>query len=427
MSVEAAAPSLGVEYVRPWLYEAQREAIFDAKDANGDLARYSLIEASTKAGKTAGCMAWLVEQAILCTKGGNYWWVAPVYPQAKIAYRRIKRGLPKWAFKANETELTITLSNGAVLWFKTGEKPDNLYGEDVYGAVIDEASRVREDSWYAVRSTLTATRGPCRMIGNVKGRKNWFYRLCRRAQQGERGMSYHKLTAFDAVKGGVITAQEVEDAKRDLPEHIFRELYLAEPSDDGGNPFGLQHIEACIGEMSGKPPVAIGIDLAQAVDWTVVIGLDEDCRVCGLERWRKEAWSVTEERIIGIVGNTPTLIDATGVGKPIYERVRAARQQVQPFIFTPTTKQAIIGSLAVGVQNHELVFPDGPIREEMEEFEYVSTPSGVRYSAPEGYHDDCVTALGLAYACYKQLRPLGAQGIMAGVLTQVSPWFNRSN
>jgi hypothetical protein len=200
------------EYIRPWLYDAQERAIFCA-------ARYGVVEASTKAGKTVGCMAWLVEQAVL--NGGlnrNFWWVAPVYPQAKIAFRRIKAGLPVGSYLANESELTIRLlAPMSTIWFKTAEKPDNLYGEDVYAAVIDEASRCREDSWIAVRSTLTATRGPVRIIGNVKGRTNWHYRIARRAESGDDGYHYAKLTAYDAVAGGVLEAAEVEDAKRLLP------------------------------------------------------------------------------------------------------------------------------------------------------------------------------------------------------------------
>ena len=38
--------------------------------------------------------------------------------------------------------------------------------------MIDEASRMKEDAWTAIQSTLTATRGPVRIIGNVKGEKN---------------------------------------------------------------------------------------------------------------------------------------------------------------------------------------------------------------------------------------------------------------
>jgi hypothetical protein len=103
------------------------------------------------------------------------------------------------------------------MWFKSGEKPDNLYGEDVYAAVIDEASRLRPESFHAVRSTLTFTGGPVRCIGNVKGRKNWFYELCRKAEHGEPGYSYHKMTAYDAVAGGVFPESEIEDAKRACP------------------------------------------------------------------------------------------------------------------------------------------------------------------------------------------------------------------
>jgi len=33
---------------------------------------------------------------------------------------------------------------------------------------------------------------------------------------------------------------------------------------------------------------------------------------------------------------------------------------------------------------------------ELEAFEYVYTRTGVRYSAPEGLHDDCVCSLALA-------------------------------
>ena len=77
-------------YQRPWMYDRQREAIFAAE-------RIAVIEASTKSGKTVGCMVWLAEKAMEGRAGRNYWWVAPVYPQAKIAFRRLKRGLPPQA------------------------------------------------------------------------------------------------------------------------------------------------------------------------------------------------------------------------------------------------------------------------------------------------------------------------------------------
>ncbi|GAG11536.1 unnamed protein product, partial [marine sediment metagenome] len=194
-------------YTRPWLYPKQQEAIFDP-------ARYSVIEASTKSGKTVGCITWITEQAMQGKAGWNYWWVAPIYPQAKIAFRRLKRALPQELYEASETELTITLANDTIIWFKGADKPDSLYGEDVYAAVLDETTRMKEEAWFAVRTTLTATRGPVRLISNVKGRKNWAYRMARKAEAGELNMAYHKIICHDAVEAGILSDEEVADAQR---------------------------------------------------------------------------------------------------------------------------------------------------------------------------------------------------------------------
>ena len=95
-------------YRRPKLYPKQEQAIFSNN-------RYAVIEGSTKSGKTVACLTWLLEQAILGKDGNSFWWVAPVYGQAKMAFRRMKRGLPKNSYTNNESELTITLPNGAII------------------------------------------------------------------------------------------------------------------------------------------------------------------------------------------------------------------------------------------------------------------------------------------------------------------------
>lgn len=374
-------------YQRPWLYAKQRDALFCPE-------RYGVVEATSKAGKTVGCMAWLVEKAIKGRAGQNYWWVAPIIPQAKIAFRRLKRGLPQWVFTVNETELTITLANGAALWFKGADHPDTLYGEDVYAAVLDEATRMKEEAFYAVRSTLTATRGPIRIIGNVKGRKNWAYKMARRAESGEPDMHYAKITAYDAVEAGILASQEIEDARRNLPDAVFRELYLAEASDDEGNPFGIAAIQDCIAPMSGRAPVVWGWDLAKSVDWTVGIGLDEDGRTAAFSRWQG-AWEATIERIVAET-RAPALVDSTGVGDPVLEALQR-RGPFEGFKFTQQSKQQLMEGLAVAIQRRQVHFPDGPIVNELEAFEYEYTRTGVRYSAPDGMHDDCVCALALAW------------------------------
>jgi hypothetical protein len=383
-----------LEFERPFLYEKQFQAIYDPR-------RYSCIEASTKAGKTSGCIVWFTEKALHGKEGHNFWWVAPVSGQADIAFRRCLRALPPDIGVANITLKTITLINGAVMWFKSADKPDSLYGEDVYAAVIDEASRVKEAAWYAVRSTLTATRGQIRLIGNVKGRRNWFYTMARKGEaKNDPQIGYHKITALDAVAAGVLDQEEIDDAKSVLPEQVFRELYLAEPSDDGGNPFGLHHIAKCvIPAVVQSEPVVFGVDLARKQDYTVVTGLDVHGRVCRFGRWGGggPTWESITTNIHSIVRKKPALVDDTGVGDAITESLQKdPGSRYEGYTFTPASKQKLMEGLAVAIQNGQVAFPDGVIKQELDQFEFEYTRTGVRYSAPEGFHDDCVMSLALA-------------------------------
>lgn len=386
------------EYTRPFLYPKQRDAIFTDK-------RWALVEASTKSGKTVASIARIIEWGLIgvgdvkAAAGQNFWWVAPISDQARIAFSRVKQGLTLGSFTSRESPTpSIQLITGPTLSFKSADNPDSLYGEDVFGAIIDEASRARPEAWHAVRSTLTATRGPAVLIGNVKGRRNWFYEFCRRVESGdEPNGHFSRITWRDAVAAGVLDLEEIEDARRNLPENVFRELYEAVASDDSGNPFGENHILACVRGLSNQPPVAFGVDLAKKQDWLVVVGLDADGRVCAFHRWQHVPWRDSIRRIHDIIGeDTLALVDSTGIGDPVLEELQARHGNFSGYMFSAVGKQRLMEGLAVSIQGHEIGYPDGPIKNELLLFEYELTQRGVRYAAPAGYNDDCVCALALA-------------------------------
>jgi phage FluMu gp28-like protein len=386
-----------INYQRPFLTTYQ-QAILDAPE------RYTITAAATKCGKTASHIIWIFEQALQLKDNQSVWWIAPVYQQAEIAFRRMKSQVSeKDFFISNESKLTLILPNGARIEFKSGEKPDNLYGDDVYAAVVDEASRMREESWYALRSTLTATKGKCKMIGNVKGKKNWFYKLGERARLGEPDYKFFKITAYDAAKEGILDVEEIEQAKKDLPEFVFKELYLAEPGDDNSNPFGLDNIRKCYAPLSSAIPIAFGIDLAKYTDWTVITGLDNMNRVCYTERFQGD-WMQTKQKIINVVGRIPAHIDATGVGDPIVEDLQRILPNIKGFKYTSQSKQQLMEGLVMEIQQHTIFFPEEPYGFELENFEYEYTRTGVKYSAPSGMHDDAVNSIALANDCKKHNR-----------------------
>ena len=391
-----------VPYVRPPLKKYQLDAFFHGK-------REGWVEGTTKSGKTVSLMAWSVEQTLLGSPYPNHWWVAPVYPQSRIAYDRIKAGLPHKLYKANDTDMSITFPNEHRLWFKSAEKPDNLYGEDVGSASLDECTRFREQAWWAIRTTLTKTKGMVRGVANIKGRKNWHYQLCRLSEQemalkgplAER--HYSKIISKDAVDAGVLDAADVEDARHVLPEAVFNELYMGIPSEDGGNPFGIVHIGRCVAPISEHSAVCYGVDLGKHVDPTVIIGLDHLGHVCFFEQFLRP-WKEAKETIRRVCGKSPTLLDATGVGDPVVEDLQRGGGyggNFEGFIFNQHSKQQLMEGLANGIQEGATTVLEGPHRAEMESFEFEYTRTGVRYSAPEGMHDDCVCAHALAWQHWK--------------------------
>jgi len=399
-----------LQYTRPFIYSYQKSILDNP-------SRFTVTEAATKVGKTASHIIWLFEQALALKKSESVWWVAPVYTQAKIAFNRMRNQVNNASgkmnsgfFKVNETKLTLTTPGGAIIAFKSAEKPDNLYGDDVYAAVFDEFTRAREESWYALRSTLTATGGRCKFIGNVKGKKNWGYLLAQRARAGERNYAHFKITAYDAANAGLVTKngrpfkEEVEAAKKDLPETIFKELYLAEAADDGTNPFGYRFIQQCVSPLTNQPAVCFGIDLAKTTDYTVIVGLDKNMQVCYFDRFQKD-WLQTTNAIKALPP-APMAIDSTGIGDPIAEDIARVTNNVELFKFSSTSKQQLMEGLALAIQARKITFPNnedkmpvnhpGHIKQELENFEFQYTRTGVRYSAPNGLHDDCVCALALA-------------------------------
>ena len=217
---------MNLNIVRPNLASYQHEFLYND-------ARFTITESSTKAGKTFAHIWWIYERAHEHWNRSNYnhWWVAPVSSQSKIAFTRLKIKLERTGlYKINESNMTITCPNGAMIHFKSADKPDSLYGEDVYSVVFDEAPRGKVAAYYALRSTITATRGVMKMIGNFGGVSNWMHQLKEKSKTDSQ-YAYYKVTAWDAVEAGILQREEIEQAQRDLPPKIFKQLYLAEEQE----------------------------------------------------------------------------------------------------------------------------------------------------------------------------------------------------
>ena len=239
-------------------------------------ARFIVVMCGRRFGKSELSQIRIITSAI---QGKRVAYITPTYKLAKTFFERLISVVP---FPNNKSDLLIEFPNGGTIEFYTGERLDNLRGRKFHLVVIDEASYIPdlENGWLnSIRPTLTDYKGNAMFLSTPKG-KNYFYSLYLKGS-GEQDWESFKYSTYDNPH---ISKDEVEDAKRQLPEAVFQQEYMANPMENAANPFGIQHIANCITEMSTQPAMYYGIDLAKSLDYTVIIGLDKDGAVCHFER-----------------------------------------------------------------------------------------------------------------------------------------------
>lgn len=363
------------------------------KIADSD-ARFRVVMCGRRFGKTALGITTACKAAI---DGQPVGWFAPGYKYALEAWREIVQRLGPVAERVSEQEKRVELITGGVIEVWTLDTQDPARGRKYALVVIDEAGIVKDltETWQAaIRPTLADLRGRALILGTPKGRRHGFMSMFNRGLQDDEP-NWESFRA-STLENPYIPPEEIEEARRELPEEVFSQEFEGIPLDDGANPFGLKKIEESIGEVGDAPVVVWGVDLARAQDFTVAVGLDAWQRVVRLERWQAP-WAVTKERVQDLVKDTPAIVDATGVGDAIVSDLQDSGHLIAGFVFTGPNKLRLMQRLIAAFQNKELTLPDEPwLISELESFEYTYTSSGVKYEAPRGLHDDGVMALGLA-------------------------------
>ena len=358
--------------------------------------RFIVVMCGRRFGKSELSQIMGIKEAIT---GGQVAYITPTYKLAKAFFERLTAAIP---FKNNISNLKIYCPNNGSIEFYTGERLDNLRGRKFHLVIIDEAAFIPdlESGWQnSIRPTLTDYEGKAVFLSTPRG-KNFFYSMF--MKQGEADWQSFKFTTYD---NPYINTKEIDEAKLQLPEVVFEQEYLANPAENSANPFGNAYIKNCIRPISSQQIVSYGIDLAKSVDFTVIIGLDNGGNVAYFDRFQMD-WHNTKETIRRLP-IAPILADSTGVGDPILEDLKREGINIEGLKFTSQSKQQLMEGLAQAIQQGKISYPEGVIVDELDIFEYQFTANGVRYSAPSGFHDDCVMALALAWQNHNHKRGSG--------------------
>jgi hypothetical protein len=328
-------------------------------------------------------------------------WVSPIYKQCKKVFDEMVLAFADSnLIKSNASDLVITLPNGSTIQFFSAERYDNIRGFTFDYLVCDEFAFMAEQAWSEVlRATVLVKGKKVLLISTPKG-KNHFYNLFNLDGVNPQYKSF-KMTSYD----GLATKDEIDGAKLTLPDNIFKQEYLAEFVDGGSGVFK----DIIIKEPDYSEYYYAGIDLGRADDYTVLTILNEHGQMCYCNRWRHDTWGNIKDSILRILKkfDAQTLVEVNSIGDAIYEQIANEYPKAEPFTTTSKSKQDIIEGLQVAIQNGDFSIQDIDwLKKEFEVFgfEYNHKTRSIKYSAPNGFHDDGVMSCAIAYHSLKKQR-----------------------
>ena len=188
-------------------------------------ARFRVVVAGRRWGKTWLATRELARAARLPNR--RVWYIAPSYRMAKqIVWDSIKWRLQdlNWVQRINESDLSITLRNGSTIALRGADNPDSLRGVGLDFVVMDEFAMIDEKAWTEVlRPTLSDRGGHAMFITTPMGTSNWAFDLYNRSTLDTNWASW----TFRTIEGGNVSAEEIEQARRDLSDRQFRQEYEA--------------------------------------------------------------------------------------------------------------------------------------------------------------------------------------------------------
>lgn len=174
-------------------------------------------------GKTFLAVAELVVDALQSKR--RRWqgfYICPTYTQAKaVAWNYVKDfcgQIP--GVTLNESELRVTMPNGATVQLLGAEKYDALRGRYADSVVLDETAHIPSTAWTTVLSPMLADRkGRAMFIGTPQGRMNLFHDVWDYASSGKDPDWRGTLLTYKDT--GVLDPKEVDRLRRTLREEEF--------------------------------------------------------------------------------------------------------------------------------------------------------------------------------------------------------------
>ena len=347
-------------------------------------------------------------------------WVSPVYSQANKVHKELVEAIEHSGLiaKNNYADNSLKLRNGSEILFRSAERYDNIRGLTMDYGILDEAAFIRNEAWSEAIRPVFAVRGKKVVFISTPKGKNYFYDLFQLGMSPDHpNYRSYKGSSYDTP---YIAPEEIQDAQKTLPPNIFKQEYLAEFIDNGGEVFTRLKESSLPQWPLPTGRVYCGIDLGRQEDYTVATFIDSTGAIVEIYRNRQADWSTMTREIIALCQKwqATAMVETNSIGDVLYEQIQLGWADTHPFTTTGKSKPEIIEGLVLDFAEDRIRIPSSDLypvlHHELGIFSYEYNPRTrqVRYGAPAPHHDDCVMSLAIANYCRKQNLHRGSYAIM---------------
>ena len=202
----------------------------------------------------------------------------------KETYKAFEKRPEIYSKKTSHSDLIIEYVTGSSIQFFSAENYDNIRGNTFDYLICDEFAFMNSEAWTEVLRATVLVRGKKVLLISTPKGKNHFHQIFNLADNNPAYKSYH-LTSYD---NPLINPTEIDDARATLPEHVFRQEYLAE-FVDGGSGLFINPITITAAEKTNR--MYAGLDIGRADDYTVLSVFNDKGDMYYIERWNHDTWA----------------------------------------------------------------------------------------------------------------------------------------
>ena len=333
-------------------------------------------------------------------------WVVPVYKNARAPWRFAEAAVAPITsgLRVNRTERVIEFPSGGLLSIYSADNDVALRGEAFDLVIVDEAARVREETYTDVLLPTLADRdGRMLLISTPKGR-NWFWVEWMRGQGNHSDIA--SWTAPSAANPMPSIRKAAMFARERVSERTYRQEWLAEFIDDGAF---FTNVDACATAQQIEfgntgQQYCIGVDWARAADGDSTVFSVVDARtraMAHMVRFSGVDYNSQRERLTALwkrFNKGYIVAESNSMGGPLVEALQAAGLPVMGFNTTAATKHELMSALDLAFDQRTIsILPDQQLLAELKAYSREERTGYPSYGAPAGMHDDCVMALALAW------------------------------